>query len=174
VTTQEPEAGQIDPKRYRPKPVRDILLSLGVILAVAFVLIASLLISALLGWALPKTGALWDVANEAVATAVFAALFGVLFRYLPDARIPWRVAAAGGSVTAILFALGKWAIGVYLASGDVGGAYGAAGSLAVLLVWVYYSGAIFFFGAEVTKAWLDVRGETIEPTAHAKHRENTG
>jgi membrane protein len=148
--------------------VRRRILSVGVIFAIAFVLIASLLVSAALGVCLPR-GSLWlDAVNQVVSAAVFSALFGFLFRYLPDARIPWRWALQGGLVTAVLFALGKWAIGIYLARGDVGGAYGAAGSLAVLLVWVYYAGAIVFYGAELTKVWMANRGVDITPLEHAE------
>ena len=144
------------------------ILSAGVLLASGFVLIVSLLMNALLDWGLGSTGLELDVLNEAIAVAVFAGLFGTLFRYLPDARIPWRSAFAGGLTTSILFVLGKWLIGFYIARGDVGGAYGAAGSFVVLLVWSYYSAAIFFFGAELTKAWLDVRGVAIPPARYAE------
>jgi membrane protein len=151
--------------------LRQRILSLGVIFAIAFVLIVSLVVSAALAWLLPRGGVALNAANQGVAAIVFALLFGLLFRYLPDARIPWRAAMFGGLATAILFALGKWAISVYLAHGDVGGAYGAAGSLVVLLVWVYYSAAIFFYGAELTAAGLDVVGVKIAPMAHAKRRD---
>ena len=145
------------------------VLSLGVIFAIGFVLIVSLIISALLGWLLPHGGLAIDVANEVASALVFALLFGMLFRYLPDARIGWRAALFGGATTAVLFTLGKWAIGLYVARSDVGGAYGAAGSLVVLLVWVYYSAAIFFYGAELTAASLEAWGIAIKPLAHAKH-----
>lgn len=144
-------------------------LSFGVIFAIGFVLIASLIVSAVLGYFLGEEGGvLFDIANQAVTAAVLSVLFGILFRYLPDARIPWRWAFLGGLSTAVLFAIGKWAIAFYLARGDVGGAYGAAGSLAVLLVWVYYAAAIFFYGAELTKVWLKRQGLDIEPLAHAR------
>ena len=144
------------------------VLSIGVIAAVVFVLIASLLVSSLLGMLLTRDGAWWDVLNQLITTGVFAFLFALLFRYLPDARLPWHRVLRGGIVTAILFAIGKWLIGYYLSSGNVGSAYGAASSLVVLLVWVYYSGAIFFFGAEVVRAWAIESGESIEPEAHAE------
>ena len=144
------------------------VLSLGVILAIGFVLIVSLIVSAALGWLLPRGGVAIDAANEIASAIVFAFLFGLLFRYLPDARIGWRAALFGGLATAVLFALGKWAIGIYLAHGDVGGAYGAAGSLVVLLVWVYYSAAIFFYGAELTACALETAGIEIRPLAHAE------
>lgn len=144
------------------------VLSIGVIGAVAFVLVVSLLVSSALGLLLTQSGPWWDVINQVISTAVFALLFALMFRYLPDGRLPWRRVWWGGVVTAILFAIGKWAIGYYLSSGNVGSAYGAASSLVVLLVWVYYSGAIFFFGAEVVQAWAIERGETIEPEKHAE------
>ena len=147
--------------------LRQRILSIGVIAAIVFVLIVSLLVSTALGLFLTRSGPLWDVLNQLLSTLVFAGLFTLLFRYLPDAYLPWQRAARGGLLTAILFGVGKWLIGLYLARGEVGGAYGAAGSLVVLLVWVYYSSAIFFFSAEVVQAWLMENGETIEPAAHA-------
>lgn len=148
------------------------VLSVGVIAAVGFVLIVSLLVSSALGLLLTRSGPFWDIANQAISAVVFAGLFALLFRYLPDARLGWRHAAWGGLVTAILFGIGKWLIGLYLARGDVGGAYGAAGSLVVLLVWVYYSAAIFFFGAELVKAWVGAQGGKIPPAEHAVREEN--
>lgn len=144
------------------------VLSMGVIAAVVFVLIVSLAASSLLGLLLSRDGALWDIINQLISTAVFAFLFALLFRYLPDGRLPWQRVLWGGVITAILFAIGKWLIGFYLSSGNVGSAYGAASSLVLLLVWVYYSGAIFFFGAEVVQAWAIEKGESIEPEKHAE------
>lgn len=147
------------------------VLSIGVIAAAVFIMVVSLLVSSLLGLLLPRTGAVWDVLNEIASTAVLAVLFALLFRYLPDARLPWGRVTWGGVITAILFALGKWVIGIYLSGGNVGGAYGAAGSLVVLLVWVYYSGAIFFFGAEMVHAWALERGDHVPLSEHAEWRE---
>lgn len=143
------------------------LFSAGLIGAIVFVLIVSLFVSSALGVFLGSSGPLWDALNQLISMLVFGVLFALLFRYLADARLPWRQAVWGGLITALLFTLGKWVIGFYLARGDVGGAYGAAGSLVVLLMWVYYSSAIFFFGAEIVQAWFNVRGETIEPAADA-------
>lgn len=144
------------------------VISFGVISAIAFVLIASLLVSALLGWFLPRGGLVLDSANQIVSAGVFSILFGLLFRYLPDARIPWHWAWLGGLATAVLFTLGKWAISFYVVRGNVGGAYGGAASLAILLIWVYYVGAIFFFGAELTRSWLEWRSVRIVPLAYAE------
>jgi membrane protein len=148
--------------------IRRRILSAGVLFACFFVLIVSLIASAALEWLLARDGLAWDALNQLISAAIFAALFGMLFRYLPDTRIAWRHALPGGLVTAVLFAIGKWLIAIYVMRADVGGAYGAAGSLVVLLVWAYYSAAIFFFGAEMTKAWLVEHGVAIRPAAHAR------
>jgi membrane protein len=135
------------------------VLSIGLLVSLAFFLSISLLVSAALALMLTGPGIFWEIVNETIGTAVFAGLFAGLFRYLPDARLPWRHALGGGLVTAILFVVGKFLIGLYLAHGSVGSAYGAAGSLVVLLVWVYYASAIFLFGAETVKGWLAVHGD---------------
>jgi membrane protein len=151
--------------------IRHRLLSIGLLAAVAFVMTSSLLISAGLGLLLGNSGWLWDIVNQVITAIVFSVLFAGLFRYLPDARLGWRLALGGGFATAVLFAIGKAVIGLYLAHGSVGGAYGAAGSLVVLLVWVYYSSAIFFFGAELVKGWMTVHGHPLEqPIAGARRR----
>lgn len=152
--------------------LRQRVLSIGILGAMVFVLIVSLLVSTALGLILTRSGPLWDILNQLLSMLVFAGLFTLLFRYLPDAHLPWHRAARGGLLTAILFAVGKWFIGLYLAHGEVGGAYGAAGSLVVLLVWVYYSSAIFFFSAEVVQAWLLENGEAVEPAPHAVSAES--
>src|SRR4029453_15148991 len=90
-----------------------------------------------------------------------------LFKYVPDAEISWQDVWLGGLLTAVLFTLGKTAIGVYLGQASVGSAYGAAGSMGVLLVWVYYSALILFFGAEFTQAWATRHGG-VPPQPHAR------
>jgi membrane protein len=144
------------------------VLSIGLLVSLAFFLSISLLVSAALALMLTGTGIFWEIVNETIGTAVFAGLFAGLFRYLPDARLPWRHALGGGLVTAILFVVGKFLIGLYLAHGSVGSAYGAAGSLVVLLVWVYYASAIFLFGAETVKGWLAEHGNA--PHVHQLQR----
>lgn len=144
-------------------------LSIGMLPAIAFVAAASLLVSASLGHLLVEKEVLWEIVNQLASLLVFAMLFGILFRYLADARLAWRHAFGGGAVTALLFVAGKALIGLYLAHGSIGNAYGAAGSLVLLLVWVYYSSAIFFFGAELVKAWClqhgRAPGESIAETS---------
>jgi len=148
------------------------LLSVGLLAAVGFVLIVSLLVSAVLGTLFPHEELVGELLNQTLSFVVFAVLFAALFRYLPQVRLGWRRALAGGSATAGLFVFGKALIGIYIAHGAVGTAYGAASSLVVLLVWVYYSSAIFLFGAELVKAWLLDRGISLDTLADASVRKS--
>jgi membrane protein len=102
----------------------------------------------------------------AVSLFVLTLGFSLLFKYVPDAEIRWYDVWLGGVMTAVLFTLGKTAIGYYLGYASVGSAYGAAGSMVVLLVWVYYSALIVFFGAEFTQAWA-TRHSGVAPQPHA-------
>lgn len=168
--------------RARPKLgvlgwLRKRVLSMGILLAVLFLLLVSTVISALLALGpratadLPGGPALWSALNFAFSMAVFTSLFALLFRYLPDVRIQWRDVWLGAFATALLFALGKLAVGLYLGKSSVGSAYGAAGSLIVLLVWAYYSALIFFLGAEWTQVWARAHGRGIEPNRYADRVE---
>jgi membrane protein len=94
---------------------------------------------------------------------VIALLFAVMFRYLPDARISWHDVRAGAIGTALLFVVGRTLIGLYLGRADPGSVYGAAGSLALVLIWVYYTSMILLFGAEFTKLWAQRYGKGIVP-----------
>ena len=143
--------------------------SLGVIIALGFLLLVSLVFSAGVQFALNATGFdaekgwLWVCIDNLVSLGVFFLVFCGVFRYLPDVRIRWSNVWRGALVTALLFALGKWAIGKYLGVTSIGSAYGAAGSLVLLLVWVYYSSVIVLFGAELTEAWTLWRGHPVRP-----------
>lgn len=150
------------------------LWSLAIVLAIAFLLLVSLVVSATLAGATAYLqGAaqtsllLGHILEIAVSIPVITLLFALLFKYVPDAQIHWRDVWLGGGVSAILFILGKTAIGYYIGHASVGSTYGAAGSLIVLLVWVYYSSLIFFFGAEFTHAWA-TRQRVVEPKPHAE------
>lgn len=99
--------------------------------------------------------------------AVVTVLFGMIFRYLPDAKIHWRDVWVGAAITALLFALGKWALGLYLGSGAAASAYGAASSLITLLLWIYYSAQILLLGAEFTQVYADHFGAKVVPDKHA-------
>ena len=146
--------------------------SFGMILSVAFLLLVSLVLSAALsafGGALsgmlPEglSATLLQVINQVVSFAVIATLFAAIFKVLPDATIAWRDVWVGAAVTAFLFVVGKFLIGFYLGRSNPGEAFGAAGSLAVMLVWIYYSSMILLFGAEFTQAWAEARGRGIAP-----------
>jgi membrane protein len=113
----------------------------------------------------PEQALLSRLLELAVSLLVLTFVFALLYKYVPDAEIGWRDVWLGGLITAALFALGKTAIGFYLGQAGVGSAYGAAGSMVVLLVWVYYSALIMFFGAEFTHAWATRHGG-VTPAPH--------
>jgi len=104
--------------------------------------------------------------------AVVILLFAIIFKFLPDAEIRWRDVWIGAGMTAIFFAIGKWALGLYLGSGSAASAYGAASSLITLLLWVYYSSQILLFGAEFTQVYASRAGRCIKPDEYAIRVEN--
>jgi membrane protein len=113
------------------------------------------------------SGIVLQAINFVVSLAVITALFALLFRYVPDAEIEWRDVWVGALATAVLFTVGKFALGIYLGRSEPGSAFGAAGALALLLVWIYYSAAIVFLGAEFTQAYATERGSGIAPAKGA-------
>jgi membrane protein len=169
----------------KPKPVNGIwanlwrwlwqrVFSLAIVLAIAFLLLVSLAVSAALagvahylhGPELTRT-LLSHGLEVGLSMLVITFLFALLFRYVPDAEIHWRDVWLGGFASAVLFTGGKVGIGYYIGRASIGSAYGAAGSLIALLVWVYYSALIVFFGAEFTHAWA-TRQRTVEPKLYAE------
>jgi membrane protein len=164
--------------RVKPDPRRNQLrvflvkriFSLGLVMTVAFLLLVSLAVSTALGAAAQHFAGGPDgttVVLEGVASVtsfvLIAGLFALMFRYLPDARISWHDVRAGAVGSALLFVLGKTVIGLYLGSTDPGKAYGAAGSLAIVLIWVYYSSMILLLGAEFTERWAEHYGGGVRP-----------
>jgi membrane protein len=150
--------------------VRERLISFGMVLSIGFLLMVTLLFSATLaalsklwGIALPMPPEILEIFNFLISLVSTAGLFALMFRYIPDQTVPWRDVLAGSMATALLFTLGKTLIGLYLGKASVGSTYGAAGSLMVITVWVYYSAQIFFFGAEFTRVWARRRKEKLEP-----------
>ena len=150
------------------------LLSMSMVLGIGFLLLVSLVLSAglaalgqLFGGLLPGGEALWHVVDFVVSFAVVAALFAAIYKVLPDAEIAWGDVWVGAVVTAALFTLGKIAIGLYLGHASVGSTYGAAGSLLVLLVWIYYAAQILFFGAEFAQVYARRFGSRIVPSEGA-------
>jgi membrane protein len=164
-----------------PKPdrgwrglIEDRLLSFSMILVVGFLLLVSLLASTALaaffkyvGGVVPMTAVVAEGVNFFVSFAVITLLFALIFKYLPDARIAWSNVWIGAAMTALLFTIGKVILGIYLGNSAVSSAYGAAGSLVVVLVWVYYSAQILFFGAEFTKVYANRYGAGIIPAPNA-------
>jgi membrane protein len=148
------------------------LLSLGMVMGLGFLLAVSLAVSALLsafgdrlGGSL--SGPVLMVLNLVISLVVLGLLFAGIFKVLPDAKIAWKDVLLGGLVTAVLFTIGKFAIGFYLGRSNPGSAFGAASALAVILVWTYYAGMIILFGAEFTQAWARRRGDGLRPKKDA-------
>jgi membrane protein len=151
--------------------LRERVFSLALVFALAFLLLVSLVISTALAAVAtrfhgPEQALLSRLLELAVSLLVLTFVFALLYKYVPDAEIGWREVWPGGLITAVLFTLGKTAIGYYLGQTSVGSAYGAAGSMVVLLVWVYYSALIMFFGAEFTHVWSTRYGR-VTPQSHA-------
>jgi membrane protein len=165
----------------KPKPagvvgaVKRRIVPLSMLLGFGFILLVSLLLSAglsavstLLGDALPGSNLLWEIINNIVSFIVITLLFAAIFKVLPDVEIRWNDVWIGALVTSALFIVGKTLIGLYLGHASVGSTYGAAGSLLVFLVWVYYSAQILFFGAEFTQVYARQRGSRIVPSPDAE------
>ncbi len=142
--------------------------AVGLLLSIAFLLIISFVASA--GIAIFVHHDTWIARGlEAfVSFAIFSFVFAAMYKLLPDAIIDWFDASIGAVLTALLFTGGKYAIGIYLDRSEVGGAYGSAAGVIVLLVWVYYSAIILLLGAELTQAVAEARGAPIKPSAHAE------
>lgn len=148
------------------------LFSFGMVLSVGFLLLVSLLLSAGLavigkffGQLVPIPVPILEGINFLISLVVITLLFALLFKFVPARDIPWRDVRTGAILTALLFTIGKFLLGLYLGKAGVGSAYGAAGSLVAVIVWVYYSAQIFFFGAEFTRVYAD--SDTAGPTGGA-------
>ena len=154
--------------------IKDRFISFAALLGTGFLLLVSLVLSAALaafgkwfgGW-LPAPEVVLQVLEFLISFVVITGLFAMIFKTLPDAQVAWRDVWVGAALTAMLFTVGKFAIGLYLGKSDVGSAYGAAGSLVILLVWVYYSAQILLFGAEFTQVYANAVGSRIVPSKDA-------
>jgi len=153
----------------------DRLRSFSIAACVGFLLLVSLVLSAALSalqdyltnW-MPSMPWIWQVGNTGVSLVIVALLFALIYKFLPDVEIGWRDVWIGAAVTSVLFNGGKYLIGIYLGHAAIGSAFGAAGSFAVLLVWIYYSALICFFGAEFTQVYARRHGRKIQPENHAQ------
>jgi membrane protein len=155
--------------------IKDRFFSFTMVLGVALLLLISLVVSAALGavqtWSVglfPGFEAIVQILNLVISFGVITLLYALLFKYVPDAEIRWRDVWLGAAVTALLFTIGKFLIGLYLGSGGVSESFGPAGALVVLLLWVYYSAQISFFGAEFTQVYANLYGSRVEPAEHAE------
>ena len=153
----------------------DRLRSFGLVVAVGFLLLVSLAVTAALaalsGWLArrsPSIPVVWSTVNVLASLLVTTALFALLYRFLPDVRLRWRDVMTGAFVTAVLFTIGQQLIGLYLGQSSVASSYGAAGSVMILLLWVYYSCQILLFGAEFTRIYAQRHGArpSAESLAH--------
>jgi membrane protein len=165
----------------QPKPgrgvkglIKDRLFSFTMVLGVAFLLLVSLVLSAglsavggVLESNLPGGETVWRVLNVVISLVVVSGVFALLYKVVPDAKIAFRDVIVGAVVTAVLFTVGKAAIGLYLGKAGVASPFGAAGSVVVIVVWVYYSANIFFLGAEFTQAYARRFGSRIVPNENA-------
>lgn len=149
-------------------------LSFAMVLVIGFLLLVSLVISTALSTinafflsSLPGGELLARTLSLALSFGLITLLFALIYKVLPDAEIEWRDVWIGAAVTALLFTIGKYIIGLYLGNSSVGTAYGAAGSLVVLLLWIYYSAQILLFGAEFTQVYARRHGDRIRPSKHA-------
>lgn len=163
------------PKRGWLKFLKNRFLSFSVIIGLGFLLLVSLSISTLIdGFSnslqayFPKvTVVIFYIINLIITLGITTLIFGAIFKVLPDARIKWKDVMVGAIVTAVLFMSGKFGISYYIRKSHVGSTYGAAGSLVILLLWVYYSAIILYFGAEFTKAFAIKYGSRIHPDHYA-------
>jgi membrane protein len=168
--------------RVKPTPgpylrayVLDRLRSASVVVAIGFLLLVSLVVSAglaaLNSWLdrrVPGWPVMWEALNILVALFINSVLFSLLFRFLPDVQLEWRDVVTGAVVTSVLFAGGKYLIGLYLGQSAAASSYGAAGSVILLLVWVYYSSQVLLFGAEFTRIYATARAGKPQPEVFAE------
>ncbi len=163
------------PKRGWVKILLNRFISFSLVVSLGFLLIVSLIINGLmialssqLNKYFPDLTILFvNVFNIAITFAVISFLFAIIFKILPDVKIRWKEVSVGAMFTSILFMLGKYVIGLYLGQGELGSIYGAAGSLIIILLWVYYSSVILYFGAEFTQVYAEKMGCRIEPSDYA-------
>lgn len=151
------------------------LLSFSLVVSLGFVMVVSLVIHGIIEVLLGRLTAMFPeitvvavyILNLVITFATITALFAVIFKILPDARVKWKHVWVGAMTTSILFMIGKAAIGLYLGNSSISSTYGAAGSIVILLTWVYYSAAILYFGAEFTRQYIQQKGARIYPNDYA-------
>ena len=168
--------------RVKPKPqqnlwnfVKNRMLTLAMVISIGFLLLVSLIIDAIIvifsnlltQWVSDASMYIISGINILVSIAIITLVFSMIFKFLPDVKIKWKDVWVGAFVTTLLFTIGKYLIGFYLGNSSIDSVYGTAGSLVLLLIWVYYSSVIIFLGAEFTYVYSKERGERILPDDHA-------
>lgn len=161
------------PKNGLLKILFNRLLSFSIIVSVSFILLVSLLVNSILDILLTRLERIFPhielayIGNFILTFLVTTFLFAAIFKILPDAKIKWKNVIKGAMATALLFMLGKFAITFYLGTKNIGNIYGAAGSIVIVLLWVYYSAIILYFGAAITKNYAQISGNRIYPNDYA-------
>jgi len=165
---------QTKPNRGLLGILRDRVSSFTMVMGVAFLLLVSLALSTLLAMLgayfeqlLPGGGGLWQAVNFVFSLGIITLLFALIFKVIPDVEIGWRDVWPGALATALLFSLGKFALSMYLGRESVASPYGAAGSIVLLVIWVYYAAQILFIGAEFTQVYALHRGAMVRPSKNA-------
>ncbi|HEX5042807.1 MAG TPA: YihY/virulence factor BrkB family protein [Candidatus Polarisedimenticolaceae bacterium] len=158
---------QPNPHRGIWGTIRDRFFSFVMVLGTGFLLLVSLLLSAAVGALTDRLGAIGPAVSLIASLFLATGLFAAIFKVVPDAEVRWRDVWVGATATAVLFAVGKELLGLYLGRSDVSSSYGAAGSVLVLLLWVYYAAQILFLGAEFTQVWANRFGGRVQPARGA-------
>ena len=169
--------------KVKPKPqgmgilkmVRDRFLSFSVLIGIAFIMLVSLSVNAVISTLSSQLEALLggvsllltQITSLILPLIIITILFAMIFKFLPDAKIHWRDTWIGAGVTAVLFTIGRYLIGIYIGNSDVAGLYDTAGSIMVVMVWVFYASIIFLFGAAFTYVYADSMNTTIQPSDYA-------
>ena len=180
------------PKRGWKKMLTNRLLSFSLIISMGFLLLVSLVINSIVVAIGDRIGALVNnsigetipvandtttiliyIVNNAITIAAVTAVFTIIFKVLPDVDLRWKSAIIGALFTALLFSLGKYLIGIYIEKGNPGSAFGAASSIIVILLWIYYTAIILYFGAEFTQAYAEKYDGGIHPSKYAVHTQIT-
>lgn len=164
------------PKRGWVKWLSNRLLSFSLVIGLGFLMLVSLLINTLVDALSDRlahylqsnvTVLVISIINLTITFVVITILFAIIFKFLPDAEIQWKHVRIGAVFTALLFMLGKYLIGLYISSSNIGSTYGAAGSIIIIFAWIYYTSALVYIGAEFTQVYAEFRGGKIEPSEYA-------
>lgn len=179
-TIWEVQAPQLPGLRSIVQMIKDRLFSFALVLAIGFLLLVSLVVNAVIAAAgtyfgsfLPAPESVLHIANLLLSFVIITGLFAAIYKIMPDVRIEWRDVLLGAGVTSLLFTIGKFLIGLYLGKASFASTYGAAASVVILIVWVYYSGQVFFFGAEFTKTFATRYGSQPAARSEANGAPNT-